>query len=148
MKKHLGSLLVGFFAGLTLVFSPALYRVFGSLGKIPNVTSGISYYLSRLFSVSINEYQVLLLGIAYLVLSSPFFLVYLLTPWYRNQAKTKIHKFSFLFFSFLFFRVNSCLSGIFGFGCYRFFPNASKFLLTPPQIPASVSYSPPTQIVP
>ena len=101
MKKYSVSFLVGIFADLVLTLSPILYQVFEPLDKITGVIFGISVYFGRLLSVNVNNYQIPLLGLAYLAVSLPFFGAYLLTPWFRKQARVEIHRFSFLFFSFL-----------------------------------------------
>jgi len=93
-KAYYPASVLGFLAGLFFIFVPSLIFHLGVV---------VEYISDFVFQNNFFKSSYLGLLIRFFILCLPFFLIYLLTPMFRNRAKAKNKKKIFLFLSLVFF---------------------------------------------
>ncbi len=109
-KAYLYSFLLGLGIEFLFIFGPYFGPVFYPVGKLYEVFVDL---VINIFHPS-EGFAFLYLGIPYYVISTPFFIGFILIPWFRKKLEIANNKISFLFLSFLFFSLGVILAyGIF-----------------------------------
>lgn len=101
-RIYLYSFLFGLGTGLFFIFTSAL------VSSIGDITTAIFQFMAR--TIPIPEDGLGWDSISLLLISIPFLIIFMLSPWFRKKVKARTQKVSFLFFSFLSFSLGVFLS--------------------------------------